>query len=54
MGSIQAVTSSPTTSALQYQKPAQPAVPQGKDQDGDVDKAGAADRDKGNNLNVMA
>ena len=54
MSSIQGVASSTAASSLQLQKPAAPPVVKDKDQDGDVDKAGAADRDKGNHINTQA
>ncbi len=54
MSSIQGVSSATTASSLQLQKPATPPVAKDKDHDGDVDKAGTADRDKGHTLDLKA
>jgi hypothetical protein len=54
MSSIQGVSPAVTSSSPQFQKPAAPAVARDKDHDGDVDKAGAIDNDKGNHINLTA
>jgi len=53
MSSISGLSSAPTQSYLPPQS-FTAATPKDKDHDGDVDKAGAIDKDKGNNLNVTA
>lgn len=53
MGSIQGISSRPPVSAPQLQKPAVPPAPRDRDQDGDVDRPGAIDRDKGNHLDIQ-
>ena len=54
MSSIQGVSSAATTSPVQLQSIQAPAVARDKDHDGDVDKAGAVDNDKGNHINLTA
>ncbi len=54
MSSISGLSSAPTQSYLPPQSFTAAAAPKDKDHDGDVDKAGAIDKDKGNNLNVTA
>ncbi|MEI6592139.1 MAG: hypothetical protein WCL47_02785 [Holophagaceae bacterium] len=54
MGPVQGVSSSTLQSSYQVQRVAAAAVPKDKDYDGDVDKAGAVDKDKGNLINLLA
>jgi len=54
MSSIQGVSSATTASFLQLQKPAAPPISKDKDRDGDVDRSGTADQDKGKHINVQA
>lgn len=51
MSSIQGVTSAPPVRAPQVQKPV--VQPVHRDTDGDADKAGAVDRDKGTKVDVQ-
>jgi hypothetical protein len=54
MSSIQGFSSATASTSFQPQKVTPPAVPKDKDHDGDVDKPGAVDKDKGNNVNLTA
>jgi len=53
MSSIQGISSATSATALQIQKPAAQPARRDPDHDGDVDKAGAADRDKGNKIDLQ-
>jgi hypothetical protein len=50
MSSIQGISAAASPAPAQLQKPVAPPVR--RDNDGDVDKAGTADRDKGNKIDV--
>jgi hypothetical protein len=54
MSSIQGLSSATTPSPLQPQRLAPPPVAKDRDHDGDVDKPGVADNDKGSRINLTA
>jgi hypothetical protein len=54
MSAIHGISSSVASSSLQAQRIAPPAVTKDKDHDGDIDKPGVVDKDKGNNVNLTA
>jgi hypothetical protein len=54
MSAIQGVSSTTTPVPPQVQQPSTPPVRKDKDHDGDFDKAGAVDKDKGNIVNLQA
>ena len=53
MSSIQGVSSANSGLAVHAQKPVVQPAPKAQDSDGDVDKKGAVDRDKGNKIDVQ-
>jgi hypothetical protein len=54
MSSIQGISSATAPSPAQLQKLAPPPAVKDKDHDGDVDKPGAVDSDKGKYVNLTA
>jgi hypothetical protein len=54
MSSIQGVSSAHAPSPLQLQKLTPPPAVKDKDHDGDVDKPGVVDNDKGSRINLTA
>jgi hypothetical protein len=54
VSSIQGVSSATAPSPTQFQKLAQPPAVKDRDHDGDVDKPGVVDNDKGSHINLTA